>query len=493
MDFLDANKKRKHRIRLFTGYGLMAILIMLGATILLFEASGYDVDRRTGELIHNGLVFVDAQPEPAKVYLDGKYKGQTDMRLVIPEGEYHLELRREGYRTWKQAFELEGSRIERFVYPFLFPKELKPADVQLYAKQPDLATQSPDRRWLLIQRPGSMTEFEVTDLRSKNANTKTITLPAALFTKADGARRLETIEWSSDNRHVLMKHVYKGGEDYILVDHEAPTKSISLNTIFKERFTDVTLRDKQPDKFYLFNKPDGILSRADRESGIATPFLQNVLAYNSHGSNTVLYTAAKDAKDGNVSVFLRDDDQEYKIRELPIDNKYLLNMARYDGVWYTAMGTKKGKSVYVYADAVNDIRRYEEILRIPVPVVILRADNPEYLTMSANARFIALQGGSRVSVYDAETEELHRYSFIPKAEPKQKLTWMDGHRLTTVVDGKIMVMDFDGTNRQELVVADKNFQPYFDRDYKVMYTVGPSVVVPGRSSLSRTPLTVPNE
>ena len=31
---------------------------------------------------------------------------------------------------------------------------------------------------------------------------------------------------------------------------------------------------------------------------------------------------------------------------------------------------------------------------------------------------------------------------------RQKAVWMDGHRLTTIVEGKQVVFDFDGTNMQ---------------------------------------------
>lgn len=490
MDFLDPKKKRKHRIRLFIGYGLMAILIGLGATILLFEASGFDINRRTGELIHNGLVFVDAHPQAAEVYLNGEHQGRTDTRLVIPEGTYDLELRRDGYRTWRQEFQLQGSTIERFVYPFLFPTELKPEDVQLYAKQPAMATQSPDRRWLMIQRPDTLTQFEIIDLRTKNTDMKVLTLPGTLLTKSVESKSIEAVEWSTNNRHVLMKHVYKGGVEYFVIDHRAPEKSINLNKLFKEPFTKAVLHDKQPDQFYLFNQPKGILRQADSDTGLTEPFLNNVLEFNTHGSKMVLYVTKGGVAADSVSVVLRDGDQEYKIRELPKDDEYLVNMARFDGSWYTAMGSKKEKKVYVYADVVDKLKQSEESLHAPVPTAILRSEKPEYLTISTNARFIALQGDSAMSIYDAETERIRRYNIQPKLSSGQKLTWMDGHRLTTVVDGKVVVMDFDGTNKQQLAESGKGFAPFFDRDYKVMYTVGPSSVVPGRSALVRTPLVV---
>src|SRR5690606_24256912 len=136
MDFLNPKKKRAHRIRLFIGYGLMAVAIGIATTILVFEAYGFDLDRKTGTVIQNGLLFIDAHPESADIRLNGESKGQTDARLVIPDGQYTVELNRDGYRGWKRTFRLEGSSIERLVYPFLFPEKLDTEDIQLYSATP---------------------------------------------------------------------------------------------------------------------------------------------------------------------------------------------------------------------------------------------------------------------------------------------------------------------------------------------------------------------
>src|SRR5437868_1052460 len=102
MDFLDPKKKRAHIIRLYVGYFLMAIALGIGTLILMFELFGYDVNHKTGGVIQNGLVFVDAHPESAQIIVNGKPEGQTDARLTLPAGQYSFELKRDGYRNWKR-------------------------------------------------------------------------------------------------------------------------------------------------------------------------------------------------------------------------------------------------------------------------------------------------------------------------------------------------------------------------------------------------------
>src|SRR3989344_6640991 len=101
MDLLDPNKKRAHTIRLFVGYFLVGTAIALASLILLFQSFGYDVDRKTGKVIQNGLIFISSHPEASDVYLNGDLKDRTDVRLAVPAGQYSVELKRSGYRTRK--------------------------------------------------------------------------------------------------------------------------------------------------------------------------------------------------------------------------------------------------------------------------------------------------------------------------------------------------------------------------------------------------------
>src|SRR5690554_5521518 len=119
MDFLDPKKRRAHVRRLYIGYALMAVLIFGVASLLVLQAFGYSFNPRTGDITQNGLVFIDAHPQAAEVFINGQSKGFTDQRMVMTNGKYSLELKREGYRDWRRDFVLEGGHIERFVYPFL--------------------------------------------------------------------------------------------------------------------------------------------------------------------------------------------------------------------------------------------------------------------------------------------------------------------------------------------------------------------------------------
>jgi hypothetical protein len=114
MDFLDPRRKRFNLLQLFAGYILVAIAIGLGTIILVYAAYGYSVNTKNGNIVENGLLFVDSQPGGAKIYLNNKsINSNTSARLVLPAGDYSLKLARDGYRDWTRKFTLDEHSVAR--------------------------------------------------------------------------------------------------------------------------------------------------------------------------------------------------------------------------------------------------------------------------------------------------------------------------------------------------------------------------------------------
>ncbi|HSX23565.1 MAG TPA: PEGA domain-containing protein [Candidatus Saccharimonadales bacterium] len=489
MDFLNPKKKRAHLIRLYIGYALMAVALIAGTLILVFSAYGYDIDHKTGGIIQNGLVILDAHPEAASIIVNGVNKGTTSNRLVIPAGQYSVELQSNGYRTWKHTFNLEGSSIEQLVYPFLFPSKLATKSVQDYAAAPAFASESSDRHWLIIQVPGSDNNFSTVDLTTAKHPTTAFSLPLDALTSTPGTSSFEPVEWAGDNVHLLLKHVFAGGTEFIMLDRENPENSLNLNRIFATQpITSISLRDNKADQLYLFNAADGHLLQADSKSGAATLLLQHVLTYKSYQSNTVVYTTNPTSSPTDVEVHVHQDTQDYLLRTLPAASDYLLDIDSFSGHLYLASGSRANGRTYLYKDPFSDFNHHPA--RTPQPFRVLIVAGAQYISFSLNTRFVAVQGSSSFAVYDAETDRQFRYDTKLPLEPNQKAVWMDGHRLTLMSGGIVNVFDFDGTNLQPLSPGLAGLTPFFDHDYTAMLTLAASSGAADKVSLTRTELKV---
>ncbi len=488
MDFLDFKKQLQHRIMLLLGYVLIAIAIVIATVILVYQAYGFGLGKN-GTVIQNGLLFFSSQPHPATIYINNKAQdARTNARLSLAAGIYTVQLKRDGYRDWQRSIELDGGHVEHFDYPFLFPTKLSPKAIQ-NPTAPGLATQSPDRRWLLVAQPSNPLNFLLYDLKNPDKAPVAVTVPATVPTKAATSESWQLSEWSDDNQHVVLQHLYDGKTEFILVDHANPDQSLNLNQTLGANPTKLTLKDKKYDQYYLYNATDQSLQTATLKATTAQPVLSRVAAYQSYGNNILLYATDSGAAAGKVLIKLAVGDKTYPIRSLPTASSYLLDLTKYSGTFYVAAGASAGDKVYIYKDPVGQLSRDPK--QAVVPIQVLHVVQPNYLSFSSNAQFIMAESGTRFGVYDIENKTGYNYTRTAEIDsPQAHASWMDGHRLAYVSQGKLTVFDYDNTNRQTLVAADSGYLPFFTPNYKFVMLLAPAATA-GQVTLTQTSLLIP--
>jgi len=486
MDYLDPHKERRHQVVIMVGYVLIAIAIALGTRLLLLQAYGFGLGK-DGIIIQNGLTYFSSQPHPARIFLNGKLEPTaTNTRLFLPAGIYQAKLDRAGYRLWNRTIELQGGDVQHFDYPLLIPKQLTTKKIQDYTAIPGLFTQSPDRRWLLVEEPKSMTDFKVYDLKNPARPPLALSLPATLLTKATAGENWQLEEWGDDNVHVVLQHNYDGKTEFILLNRTDAIQSVNLNNTLASNPAKLTLDNKKYDRYYLYDT-SGALRTATLSAPTPVPLLEHVLAYQSYGSNSVLYVTDNGAPAGKVLVKLQTGSQTYNLRSLPAGTTYLVNLTQYSGTLYVALGAVSENKVYIYADPVGQLQSQPK--QALTPAQVLHVNGPNYLGFSNNAQFISVEGGNQFGVYDIQNTK--GYSYVtpaPLDAPQVHAAWMDGDRLAYVSGGKLLEFDYDGTNLQTLMPADSKFLPAFAPDFKNVYDVAPNA---GTAELTQTSLLIP--
>ena len=471
MDYLDPKKRLQHAVMLMTGYVLIGIGILIGTTLLLYKAYGYGLDKN-GQVIQNGLVFVSSQPHPASIYLDGTLnKVRTNSRLPLPAGKYTMKLLRTGYRPWQRDIQVAGGDVQHFDYPLLVPTTLAATKLKAYDTAPALSTQSPDHRWLLVQPQATAATFELYDLKDPaKVVPLAIALPASVAEKTTGNQSWQAVEWSNDNVHVLLQHTTADKVEFIVVDRQNPDQSVNLNTVLSVVPTAVSLNNKKYDQYYLYNAADHSLQTATLRAPTPAPYLDHVLAYKSYGDNTVLYVTDANAPAGKVLVRMRVGTKQYDVRELTAGQTYVADLTQYSGDLYVLTGSSVDSRVYIYK---NPTRQLDAQPNHPaIPVRVLRIAQPTYGSFSANTQFIMAENGSNVAVYDIENNKAYIYALAsPIDAPQTHLAWMDGDRLVYVSQGKLVMIDYDNANRQELLASASAYAPDFAPDYKYLYVL----------------------
>jgi hypothetical protein len=491
MDYLDPKKEFQHRIMLMVGYICVAVAVSLAAIVLLYRAYGFDVNRQ-GVIIQNGLTFFSSQPNPADIYVDGKLaKVKTNTRLPLPEGIYQIKLTRDGYIPWERKIQLEGGKVQHYDYPFLIPTKLTSERVASYTTAPGLATQSLDKRWLLVNRPGTLLDFDVYDLKDKTLKPAVaVSLPASLVTDSDPASKWEALEWADNNRHVLLKHLYGNNQfEYILLDRTKPDESINLTAQFAVTAPQVTLKNRKHDQYFMFDPGTGVLTTRSL-SDPATPVLSRVLAYKTYGENTILYVTDNGAPTGKVLVRLLFGNTTYTLRSLPAGNIYLADLTTYSGALYAAVSAAGTDRVYIYKDPVGQLRKNPK--QALVPQQVLHIEKPNYMSFSSSAQFVMAENAKNFALYDFENKTGYRYAAKETIDPPQTTAaWMDGHRLSYISGGKHIIFDYDYLNRRTLAPSLPSFKPAFASSYEYVYTFAPAAN--GQVELLQTSLLAPQD
>lgn len=497
MEFLDPRAERRHNILLFVGYGLIAIAIAIASLVLLYWSYGYSLTNE-GEVQQNGLVFVSSQPAGAGVTLNGKPQtAKTDARLTLAAGSYDLRLKLAGYREWRYDFKVQGGDVQRLVYPKLFPTKLVTSSIRYFEATPQLVTQSPNQRWLLIKQAATPNAFTQYDLRrSAEPVASEFSIPTETITAGDGAQSWSVVEWASDDQYVLLDHGFTSegtaGHEYVLCNRASPDRSLNLTTsLGLTADEDLTLFDKKFDKYYVYNKQTKILRAVTSNGKLLTDQREHVLAYKTHGDDKVLYVTdtAENGQplNGTVNVVLHEGSRRQVLRQLPATSPgYLLNLAQYENDWYLAVGATDGKGVYLYR---NPIEQATAATQLPRTWRFMRVSNPSNVSFSANSQLVLTENAQTCVVYDAENIEVKRFTLQrPLDAPQTELRWMDGHHLTYVSGGKTIVVDYDNQNAVELQATLPQFTPYFSGDFKYVFSLASAEGAAVR--LTSTPLIV---
>jgi hypothetical protein len=467
MDYLDPRKDFWHTVTLYIGYALVAVAIVIAALVLLYQAYGFGI-AKNGTVIQNGLAFFSSHPNPAQIYVDGKLRSETtNTRMVLPAGIYDVKIAREGYIDWQRTINLEGGKVQHYDYPFLIPQKLVTNKIQSFASEPGFMTQSPDHRWLLIQKPGSITEFIVYDLKSPEKEPLPLVLPANVLSPGT-SQSWQLAEWSADNKHVMLQHIFDGKTEHVMIDRGAPEKSVNLNTLLAVNPDKISLKDRKYDQYYLYNQAAASLLTASLKEPSPVVVLERVLAYKSYGDDIVLYATDRGAPDGKVLVRILNGDETLTVRQFPAGTSYVLDLAKYDGEMYVAAGAAATNRAYIYKDPLGQLSREPDN---PLgPQQVLHVEQVNYLSFSASAQFIVAENANRFGVYDFENKVGYNYTNTQPLDPPQPhANWMDGNRLVYVSGGKLLVFDYDNLNQRTLMPMNSRYLPAFDPDYEVVY------------------------
>ncbi len=101
---------------------LVLSFILLGTALAIFYAKGYRFTTNEGKPIFQGtgILSLSSSPEGAKVYINGNLTTATNNTLNLRPGTYDVEIRKEGYFSWKKTVVIKKELVTE-ANALLFP------------------------------------------------------------------------------------------------------------------------------------------------------------------------------------------------------------------------------------------------------------------------------------------------------------------------------------------------------------------------------------
>ena len=97
------------KLRVLILISTMLIVGTIGYFVALI-ARGYQFDTVTYKFLANGILVAKSDPDGASIYIDGDLKGATNTNLKLAPKSYDVEIKNNGYITWKKKLTIKKKK-----------------------------------------------------------------------------------------------------------------------------------------------------------------------------------------------------------------------------------------------------------------------------------------------------------------------------------------------------------------------------------------------
>ena len=429
--------KRRQSIKIIVSEALMVLTVAVTVVILAFLVSGYWINSNF-EVERQGLLQVSSMPTGADVYIDGdsSWLQRTNTSKVLTSGEHTVKLTKEGYDSWSKTITISEGLLYRLHYPRLFLQQGATESV-LSVDKAIYGTVSPDRNKLLLATPSS--SWQLVGLDSEEVKPSSIAVSSLLATGDSGESitlspdAIVSAHWDRDSSHVLVELHIQDTTEWLLLDVNSPDKSINLGKEFGSNFVNVQILDDSANT--LLALTSGNLRKIDVSGRvISAPIAENVADYDHYNSSEVVFSAKSTTSSDTLEYYVGyaklSDGKVSRVLSTASPAKVAISRF-YDDKYIIIV---QGSHVALYSK--DDFALLSEYELSFTPATVEVGHSGEFITMSL---------GDHIATLDMEIQGIREWT-----TGSSTFGWLDSDMVYAVVDGELVVYDFDGLNRRVL-------------------------------------------
>ncbi len=380
---------------------LTLVIVGIIALTISFYARGYRIDSENLQIESNGTLVIKSHPDGAQVIINGEQETITNANIQLPPNTYDIIVRKEGFLDWEKRLTIEKEEVtQTTAHLFKSVPSLSPITL-LGLTNPTISHDLSKIAYIVppIENGNNITQNEDSGLWVIDI----INLPLGFSRDpriiTDGNLEGATITWSPDSREILLE---TDNSAYFLDIGKFTPQKERENVAFKRETINTNWQEESQDKLnaLLRQLPDELRSIIQRKAlSIAFSADEDMIVYTASGSAEIPTGLEKPLPGSSTQ---KED------RSIKADHTY-----------------------------VYDIK-----------------EDKNFLIDKASSG-LAISGSYRVSQEGTLNFQL---STFPPGRARgnsqlfnRRLSWFHTSRhLILAEEGKITIMDYDGTNRKEI-------------------------------------------
>lgn len=441
---MDRQRKKKiENARVIATNIFMGLSVIAIVFALMLIAMGFNFGE-DGGLEQSGLIQIASNPKGASVEIDGKGQfNHTDMSKMLSAESHHIKISKSNYDTWEKDVEVDAGLLTRIEWARLFPINPKTTDAASFTNI-RFAEFSSDRKHLIVIEHDSpyLNYMNIQD--DKISRSHKLSLNAIL---GEGKNvligTLSVKAWNNDGNKVIIAWENENSTTWYYVDLENEKNAVNLTKEFQMDFTDIKIANNSASKLWALEN-HRLHTINVNDLSISSIIVSDVEQFVNNGS-VVTYVAIN-SKDKSRKISLYQDGEEGSTTILNLEDKnpaITLAMGTYWNVSWLAFSTDQHIEFYG-----GNYPSYDKKSSLKQLISKDLDFTPSTISVNNTGRIVTLAGASQFASIDTETNKLFTAAFDSESSG---INWLDDYLFWEIVQEKIIVRDFDGDNRREVI------------------------------------------
>lgn len=467
---MNTKTKKIRNARIIATDIFMLIAVIAIVFIMTLIAMGFSFTDN-GRIEQSGLVEISSRPSSAKVAIDGKELfSTTEVNKLLATGSHDIKITKTNYDTWNYTINIEAGLTTTIDWVRLFPLNPEIANVDTFDKTLALASVSNSHRNILVAEDGA-TSFSILNLQDEKlkeiSKIKFQDLLGALNEDetAATANDFKVIAWNGNDTRILMTHQKSDDTEWIIVNTSEPTKSININKLYNKSFAKILFANDSATNLWALTT-DGELSEINTNSTTTQTFVASNVKQMINNGDTVIYIAP--SKDQVLDSYGNETNSEKSGESSTLTDKiFVFNEGE---VGSTAVADLGSTDTNVVIDTGTYWSKDWLVYNLGNKLIIRRGNYPIYnktkdsdfaITKEIELKFtpaITTHNSDERIIITANGADVYTYDVIYTTEREYRsdieitsINWLDDFLYWQAKDQTIVVRDFNGDNRREIL------------------------------------------